>query len=333
MGAEALEPQQALLLALLRRAGGRPVSYAELRDAGIELPASVASELELAGVPVERCHEGPRGRRGAMGVRLDPARDPAAAGVGEVGGAEKRSASPAPRVHPERATSSAGLPPASRAPGPRRLAAPGWTSEVVDVARRTAGNAIRALRADRRRLLATLALLAALGAVATLVVISLAEGGGGARHAAAGRHPAKPSRAASALAAGGQAPPTIPAHPPPAVGKQPTARSARPTPVSEALATELEARGHGLLESGRYADAAPVLRRALAATGERLGACLEPASGNCLTYAYALYDLGRALRLSGDAAAAVPILERRLQIDNQRPTVEAELELARQEAG
>ena len=29
----------------------------------------------------------------------------------------------------------------------------------------------------------------------------------------------------------------------------------------------------------------------------------------CLTYAYALYDLGRALRLSGDPAAAVPILE------------------------
>ena len=29
----------------------------------------------------------------------------------------------------------------------------------------------------------------------------------------------------------------------------------------------------------------------------------------CLTYAYALYDLGRALRLSGDPTAAVPILE------------------------
>jgi hypothetical protein len=52
----------------------------------------------------------------------------------------------------------------------------------------------------------------------------------------------------------------------------------------------------------------------------------------CLTYAYALYDLGRALRLSGDPSAAIPILERRLEIDNQRPTGMAELELARQGA-
>lgn len=53
-----------------------------------------------------------------------------------------------------------------------------------------------------------------------------------------------------------------------------------------------------------------------------------PASGTCLTYAYALYDLGSALRLDGYPAAAVPILQRRLQIDNQRATVQAQLELA-----
>ena len=46
--------------------------------------------------------------------------------------------------------------------------------------------------------------------------------------------------------------------------------------------------------------------------------------------ALALYDLGRAVRLSGQPQAAVPILERRLQIDNQRSTVDAELQLARQ---
>ena len=69
------------------------------------------------------------------------------------------------------------------------------------------------------------------------------------------------------------------------------------------------------------------------ATGEHANACLEPADEACLTYAYALYDLGRALRLSGNPAAAVPLLERRLRIGNQRPTVQAELALARQEAG
>jgi hypothetical protein len=57
----ALEQQQALLVGALRRAVGQPVSYDELRDAGIEFPASVVSELELAGLPVERCYEGPLG--------------------------------------------------------------------------------------------------------------------------------------------------------------------------------------------------------------------------------------------------------------------------------
>ena len=53
----------------------------------------------------------------------------------------------------------------------------------------------------------------------------------------------------------------------------------------------------------------------------------------CLTYAYALYDLGRAVRLNGEPQAAVPILERRLQIDNQRWIVDAELHLGRQGIG
>jgi len=104
-------------------------------------------------------------------------------------------------------------------------------------------------------------------------------------------------------------------------------------PVSPALATDLEAHGHALLQNGRYGPAIRVLRRALAATGEQAQACLEPSGDNCLTYAYALYDLGRALRLSGNSAAAVPILEARLQIDNQRSTVASELQLARQQAG
>ena len=102
--------------------------------------------------------------------------------------------------------------------------------------------------------------------------------------------------------------------------------------MSLTLATQLESQGHDLVTSGQYTTAVPVLKRALAATGEDVSACVDPDSTMCLTYAYALYDLGRALRLSGNAAAAVPILERRLQIDNQRPTVLAELQLARQGA-
>ena len=83
-----------------------------------------------------------------------------------------------------------------------------------------------------------------------------------------------------------------------------------------------------MLERGRYGEAIAMLDKTLAATGETVRDCLQPASEACLTYAYALYDLGRALRLDGDPADAVPVLQRRLQIENQRATVQAQLELA-----
>jgi tetratricopeptide (TPR) repeat protein len=169
--------------------------------------------------------------------------------------------------------------------------------------------------------LAALAVLAAGGVVAAVVLAGLPAGRGHRPAAVAHRHqPAPASRSART---------------PASHTTQPAARAPRlpPTPVPPALATELEARGHDLLLAGRYRDAVPVLDRAVLATGQRPGDCLEPASQACLTYTYALYDLGRALRRSGNPAAAVPILERRLQIDNQRGTVQADLALARQQAG
>ena len=70
-----LDEQQAQLLDVLRRFGGKPVSYQQLRDAGIEYPASVVSELELAGLPLERAYEGTLSARRLLGVRLDPRYD------------------------------------------------------------------------------------------------------------------------------------------------------------------------------------------------------------------------------------------------------------------
>ncbi len=58
--------------------------------------------------------------------------------------------------------------------------------------------------------------------------------------------------------------------------------------------------------SGNYQGAIATLDRALAA-----------APHGSLTYAYALYDLGRSLVLSGNPRAAIPILQQRLQIPNQ----------------
>jgi tetratricopeptide (TPR) repeat protein len=174
------------------------------------------------------------------------------------------------------------------------------------------------------RWLAPAALLAAFGAITALALGELTTSSGRAPDAVAHSRPHRPS-ALSAAARGGsrQAPSTrtVRDQPPPV------------TPVSETLAAQLEAQGHELLEAGRYEEAVQILNRAVTATGEQVEECLQPASETCLTYAYALYDLGRALQLDGHPAAAVPVLQRRLQIDNQRPTVADELQRARAQTG
>ncbi len=69
------ERQQALLLDALRHAEGGTLSYGELRRRGVEFPASVVFELQLAGVALEREFAGTGAGRRAVGVRLDPALD------------------------------------------------------------------------------------------------------------------------------------------------------------------------------------------------------------------------------------------------------------------
>jgi serine/threonine-protein kinase len=78
------------------------------------------------------------------------------------------------------------------------------------------------------------------------------------------------------------------------------------------------------MRAGRHEKAIPLLERAVAAF---------PRDSTELTYAYALYNLGRSLRLAGRPAEAVPFLERRLRIPNQRDTVARELAAARRAAG
>jgi hypothetical protein len=95
----------------------------------------------------------------------------------------------------------------------------------------------------------------------------------------------------------------------------------------------MQARGHELLSEGDYPQAISQLRAALTASGGTVVGCAEPATEACLTYAYALYDLGRALRLDGQTASALAVLGERLQIDNQRPVVETEIALARGTSG
>jgi hypothetical protein len=103
------------------------------------------------------------------------------------------------------------------------------------------------------------------------------------------------------------------------------------TPILSASAVAaLQAEGHKLLGEERYSAAIGDLRRAVAASGESPTRCAASETEACLTYAYALFDLGRALRLNGDRAGAVVILSERLVIDNQREAVQEELNQATQ---
>jgi tetratricopeptide (TPR) repeat protein len=129
--------------------------------------------------------------------------------------------------------------------------------------------------------------------------------------------------------AASQSPPSQQPSSPRASQTPPPTPQAGPQAESPAVAAELQARGHQLLAAGSYASAVPALAAALRASGQSLAQCVEPASEACLTFAYALYDLGRALRLEGRHGEAVSVLSQRLRIDNQRPVVQRELELAR----
>ncbi len=163
-----------------------------------------------------------------------------------------------------------------------------------------------------------LAALAAGVAVAAIVAGTLGSGGGHSTGstAAAQRPLAKTHKAAPARHKPAPAP--APAqHQSKTVTATPAAATT-PAPVADTL----EARGHQLMDSGSYSAAIPVLRQAVAS-----------APHSSLTYAYALYDLGRSLRLAGDPKDAVAVLYQRLQIPNQTETVRVQLQLALQALG
>ena len=86
----------------------------------------------------------------------------------------------------------------------------------------------------------------------------------------------------------------------------------------------LNEQGYALIQAGEYDAAVPVLEEAVAS---------YPEGTEDITYAYALFNLGNALRLSGRPEEAIPVLERRLEYPDQTATVERELEAARAEAG
>ncbi|HEX2232637.1 MAG TPA: serine/threonine-protein kinase [Thermoleophilaceae bacterium] len=108
--------------------------------------------------------------------------------------------------------------------------------------------------------------------------------------------------------------------------EQPAAPAPAPSSGSgsSASGSQLNDQGFALMQQGNYEDAVPVLRQAVASW---------PEDSRDITYAYALFNLGKSLNRSGSPDEAIPYLEKRLTWDDQRETVQAELDLARRNAG
>jgi eukaryotic-like serine/threonine-protein kinase len=182
-------------------------------------------------------------------------------------------------------------------PGPRQPA-PTWTPSSPPPGGKTPRR--------RRRL----------GALVSLLAVFVIVGVAGA--AAAGVFSGSSSnRTSDALAAGSSAKRarTALGHSTSAATTQ-AASNTTPTPA------ELELTGHRQMLDGNYPEALQTLKQAVS-TADR--------SSN--TYAYALYDLGRTMLLSGDPQAAIQVLRERLSIPLETAVVRATLNQALQAAG
>jgi serine/threonine-protein kinase len=193
-------------------------------------------------------------------------------------------------------------------------------------------------RSGRLPLIAA-AVILALALAAVAVALSSGGGGGddpagagdrGGQPAGKAQKPKKPKKSSSGEQQAQATPAPAPA-PEPEPEPQPAPQPDQPADDGGAAAGEddaggadLNSQGFDLLQSGRYDEAIPLLQRAVQSF---------PAGTDDVNYAYALFNLGKALRLAGRPAEAIPVLEERLQIPNQTGVVKRELKLARQAAG
>jgi len=172
--------------------------------------------------------------------------------------------------------------------------------------------------------------IAGLVAVAlAAIAIALATGGGddSAPQPVAGNgkqaEKKKDAEQTTALPTETDEPAEEPAAEAPAVDGVPTPSGAGGTAEADRLHLE----GYNALQAGDYDTAIELNTQAIEAFPE--GTTWE----DDINYAYALYSLGRALRLAGRPDEAIPVLETRLEIPNQTETVQHELDLARAQAG
>ncbi len=191
---------------------------------------------------------------------------------------------------------------------------------------------------NRKRWLAGTAILGVAAAVAVAVVLAAGSGGsspvakrspgpsGKAKGKPKQESGGAPAEAQAGAAAGAEAGAEGAAPEDEAVVASETPSADVPVPAGNnpAAAEALNQEGFELIQAGSYAEAVPILEESVRAF---------PAGTEEIGYAYALFNLGDALRLSGNPAAAIAVLEQRLLIPNQTEVVERELEAARSEAG
>jgi eukaryotic-like serine/threonine-protein kinase len=188
----------------------------------------------------------------------------------------------------------------------------------------TAPHAPRPPAAAPRRRWPALAALAALAGVAG-AAIAIAAGTGGGGDATSTSTASSPPRTQSSSA-------QQPASPQPKAQAKPKPKSTpNATPPASQNASgdpvALNDQGFSLIQQGQPSQAVAPLQRSVDAFRA------QGRKGE-IDYAFALYNLGNALRLGGRPADAIPYLEERLAIsDYKRGVVRKELETARAQAG
>jgi eukaryotic-like serine/threonine-protein kinase len=182
--------------------------------------------------------------------------------------------------------------------------------------------------------------LAALGALAAVAgaAIAIAAGTGGkgdgattAKHTtSAAQSASKPKAQSKTQTTQSQATTQAPAQTTQPAQTTPPAQSTQTPPPAQAKSDDpvaLNDQGFALIGQGKPNDAVAPLQRSVEAFRA------QGRKGD-IGYAYALYNLGNALRLSGQPAQAIPFLQERLQISNyKRGVVKKELKTAQQQAG
>jgi predicted Ser/Thr protein kinase len=309
-----------------------PDRSAKLIDFGIALPADATALTQTGHLLGTARYLAPEVLRGEPAT---PASDLFACGVllrecigedgaGPLSALVERLASPNPRARP--ASAEAAL---ARLNRPALI--PDEPTRRLEM-ERALPPPLEPVRGSGRRWPGAVALAGAVG-LAALVLAMAVGGSSGGEGARRGSKPAGGGSAAQAQNAGqAQTATTASASPEPETEQEAETDGEDTAPPEASTAAEadtergiaLNAEGFEMIQAGAPEEAVPLLEEAVASF---------PDASEDLDYAYALFNLGNALRLSGRAEEAIPVLERRLAIPNQTAVVREELEAAEREAG